>query len=198
MKNKICNRSRRENNPDTNIEHQETMLELKLKGYHGIGQCRGERTPQTMDSGGNIHKQIPESSGKGLKVNHMVDPTYAKKKRESTISTDKVLKNGNSQFEHDGETITESLGESKTSSRHYYTDYLKQDKRYAIDIISNNDTISIASNSYEMIEYGLNRHEIEAQEDVTKKELSLQTFRCYLQWKRRLRIHQHLSRRIHG
>jgi hypothetical protein len=129
IKNKILDRSI--------FEPQETMLEFKMKGYHGQG------------------------SSKGLKVNHMVVPRYAKKKRVSNMLTDEELINEYFQFEHDGETITESLGESRTSSRHYYCKHLKQDTNYAIDISSNTDSISIASNSYEMIEYGLNPYEIE-------------------------------------
>ena len=77
MKNKILNRPRRDNNPDTIFEPQETVLDLKMKGYHGQG--REKRTPKTMDSGGNFHQQMPESSSKGLKVNRMVVPAYAKK-----------------------------------------------------------------------------------------------------------------------
>ena len=63
------------------------------------------------------------------------------------------LRNGNLKTDHDRETIAESVDHLSQCQKKYYSEQLKQqDTRDAIDIISDTDSISIESNSYEMIE----------------------------------------------
>ena len=97
-----------------------------------------------MSTSDKFRNQITRGLSKILEAKHMVNPKYGKKKRVSIMLTDEILQN-------------------ERSENYYSEHFIKQETRDAIDIISNTDSISKTSNSYEMIEYGFTPYEIEAQ-----------------------------------
>ena len=117
---------------------QETTLELNRQRYQE--ESSEDRQQNNMSTNEN---QIAGGSSKILEAKHMVNPKYGKKKRVSIMLKDEIL-------------------QDEKSENYYSVHFIKQDTRDAIDMISNTDSISIASHSYEMIENGLNPYEIEA------------------------------------